>query len=74
VLQLKKAFYGLKQAPRAQNERIYTYLKKNRYEHCSYEHALCIKRNGENVMFVALYVDELIFIRNNVELIEGIKM
>jgi len=73
VLRLKKALYGLKQAPRAWNERIDTYFKKNGYEQCPYEHALYIKKKGEDVMFIALYVDDLIFTGNNAELIEAFK-
>jgi len=73
VLRLKKALYGLKQAPRAWNEIINTYFKKNGYEQCPYKHAFYIKKKGEYVMFIALYVDDLIFIENNVKLIEAFK-
>jgi len=73
MLRLKKALYGLKQAPRAWNERIDTYFKKNRYKQCPYEHALYVKKKGEDVMFIALYVDDLIFMGNNAKLIEAFK-
>jgi len=73
VLRLKKAFYDLKQAPRAWNERTNTYFEKNGYEQCPYEHALYIKKKGEYVIFIALYVDDLIFMGNNAELIEAFK-
>ena len=55
------------------NERIDTYFKKNRYEQCPYEHALYIKMKGEDVMFIALYVNDLIFMGNNAKLIEAFK-
>ena len=61
VLKLKKALYGLKQAPRAWNTRIDSYFKENGFKQCPYEHALYTKKNGGNVLFVALYVDDLIF-------------
>jgi len=35
-----------------------------------YEHALYIKKNKDNMMFVALYVHDLIFMRNKVEMIQ----
>jgi Reverse transcriptase (RNA-dependent DNA polymerase) len=73
VLKLKKAFYGLKQAPRAWNTRIDTYFKENGFKHCPYEHALYAKKNGGNVLFIALYVDDLIFMGNNDEMIEEFK-
>lgn len=70
----KKALYGLKQAPRAWNTRIDTYLKKNGFIQCPYEHALYVKNPGEcNLLYVALYVDDLIFMGNNEKIVEGFK-
>ena len=48
-------------------------FKKNGYEQCPYEHTLYIKKSGEDAMFIALYVDDLILMGNNAELIEGFK-
>jgi len=73
VLRLKKPLYGLKQVPRVWNERIDTYFKKNGYEQCPYEHALYIKKKGEDVMFIALFVYDLIFTGNNAEMIKAFK-
>ena len=73
VLKLKKALYGLKQAPRAWNTRIDTYFKENGFKQCPYEHALYAKNNGGNMIFVALYVDDLIFMGNNNDMIEEFK-
>lgn len=73
VLKLKKALYGLKQAPRAWNTRIDTYFKESGFKQCPYEHALYTKKSGGNVLFVALYVDDLIFMGNNDEIIEKFK-
>jgi Reverse transcriptase (RNA-dependent DNA polymerase) len=73
VLKLKKTLYELKQAPRAWNIRIDTYFKENGFKKCPYEHALYAKKNGGNVLFVALYVDDLIFMGNNDEMIEEFK-
>jgi len=71
VLKLKKALYGLKQAPRAWNTCIDTYFKENGFKQCPYEHALYTKKSVGNVMFVALYVDDLILMGNNDEMIEN---
>ncbi|KAE8706666.1 hypothetical protein F3Y22_tig00110388pilonHSYRG00007 [Hibiscus syriacus] len=73
VLKLKKAFYGLKQAPRAWNTRIDTYFKKNGFTQCPYEHALYVKKEKGNLLFVVLYVDDLIFMGNNEEMIKDFK-
>ncbi|KAJ3703208.1 hypothetical protein LUZ61_006913 [Rhynchospora tenuis] len=50
VLKLKKTLYGLKQAPRAWNSRIDTYLKKNKFKQCPYEHALYVKEKEDKKM------------------------
>ncbi|KAK8525370.1 hypothetical protein V6N12_014065 [Hibiscus sabdariffa] len=60
-------------APRAWNTRIDTYFKENGFKQCPYEHALQVKKNGGGVLFVALYVDDLIFMGNNDEMIEEFK-
>ncbi|GAU29778.1 hypothetical protein TSUD_161830 [Trifolium subterraneum] len=73
VLKLKKALYGLKQAPRAWNTRINTYFKENGFKQCPNEDGLYVKKNGSNMLLVALYVDDLIFLGNNGQMIEEFK-
>ncbi|KAE8735514.1 hypothetical protein F3Y22_tig00000340pilonHSYRG00533 [Hibiscus syriacus] len=73
VLKLKKALYGLKQALRTWNTCIDTYFKKNGFTQCPYEHALYVKKEKGNLLFVALYVDDLIFMGNNEEMIKDFK-
>jgi Reverse transcriptase (RNA-dependent DNA polymerase) len=73
VLKLKKILYGLKQAPRAWNTRIDSYLKKNEFKQCPYEHALYVKKKEGNLLYVALYVDDLIFMGNNEKMIKEFK-
>ncbi|KAJ3691578.1 hypothetical protein LUZ61_020742 [Rhynchospora tenuis] len=74
VLKLKKALYGLKQAPRAWNTRIDTYFKEHGFVQCPYEHALYVKVCDDDIMFVALYVDDMIFKGNNNKMIEKFKL
>ncbi|CAJ2652499.1 unnamed protein product [Trifolium pratense] len=73
VIKLKKALYGLKQAPRAWNTHIDTYFKENGFKKCPYEHALYVKKNDSNMLLVALYVDDIIFLGNNGQMIEEFK-
>lgn len=73
VLKLKKALYGLKQAPRAWNTRIDTYFKKKKFMQCPYEHALYVKKEEGNLLLVALYVDDLIFMGSNDKMVEDFK-
>ena len=74
VLKLKKALYGLKQAPRAWNTRIDAYFKEHGFVQCPYEHALYVKVRKNDILFVALYVDDLIFSGNNLDMIEKFKL
>ena len=37
---------------------------------CPYEHALYMKVRKDDILFVALYVDDLIFSENNLDMIE----
>ena len=73
VLKLKKALYGLKQAPRAWNTRIDAYFKAHGFMQCPYEHALYTKVQNDDLLFVALYVDDLIFTENNRDMIKKFK-
>jgi Reverse transcriptase (RNA-dependent DNA polymerase) len=43
------------------------------FKQCPYEYALYAKKSGGNMLFVALYVDDLIFIGNNDKMIEEFK-
>lgn len=72
VYHLKKALYGIKQAPR--NTRINGYLIQNVFTKCLYEHAVYVKKNGDNILVVSLYVDNLLFTRNNQNMFETIKV
>ncbi|GMI77003.1 cysteine-rich RLK (RECEPTOR-like protein kinase) 8 [Hibiscus trionum] len=73
VLKLKKALYGLKQAPRAWNTRIDQYFKSHGFLQCPYENALYVKVKNGDMLVVALYVDDLIFMGSNCEMIDEFK-
>eukprot|EP00253_Pinus_taeda_P025601 PITA_25601 len=73
VCRLKKAFYGLKQAPRAWYSRIDSYLLENGFEKCEGESTLYIKEKDGKFLIVVLYVDDVIFTRNDDYLIENFK-
>jgi len=74
VLKLKKTLYGLKQAPRAWYACIDEYFQKNGFSRCPYEHALYAKENKDGeIMYVCLYVDDLIFTGSNLRMFEEFK-
>ena len=72
VLKLYKALYGLKQAPRAWNTRIDAYFK-NGFIQCPFEPAVYVKVRQGNLLIVALYVDDLIFMGNNEDMVKDFK-
>ena len=49
------------------------YFVENKYEQCLVEHTLYIKKHGGRIMFIALYVDDLVFMGNDAELIKKFK-
>ena len=66
MYRLKKDLYGLKQAPRAWFSRIEAYFLKEGFHKCPYEHTLFVKiRDKGKLLIVYLYVDDLIFTRND---------
>lgn len=73
VLRLKKALYGLKQAPRAWNSRLDKYLQENGFARCLHEYALYVKEKNNDVFYVCIYVDDLIFTGSSIEMFEEFK-
>jgi hypothetical protein len=61
VCKLKKALYGLKQAPRAWFSRLDQYLQKQGYKRGTTDNNLYIKIEDQNMIFLVVYVDEIIF-------------
>jgi len=70
VFKLKKALYGLKQAPRKWYERLKNLLLSQGYKCGTSEKTLFIKKNGEDIILVQVYVDDIIFGSTNESLCE----
>ncbi|KAK2442007.1 putative mitochondrial protein [Trifolium repens] len=73
VYKLRKALYGLKQAPRAWYSKIEAYFAKENFIKCPHEHTLFVKKDGEKVLIVSLYVDDLIFTGNDSKMFQSFK-
>nr|GEV17079.1 putative RNA-directed DNA polymerase [Tanacetum cinerariifolium] len=74
VYKLQKALYGLKQAPRAWYSRIEAYFIAEGFVRSKTEHTLFIKKQEkEKVLYVNIYVDDLLFTGNNERLMEDFK-
>lgn len=58
VYQLIKALYGLRQAPRAWYAKLNKCLKGLGFVKCPYEHAVYVRREGNEVLIVGVYVDD----------------
>ncbi|KAD3338662.1 hypothetical protein E3N88_34183 [Mikania micrantha] len=68
VCLLKKSLYGLKQAPRAWYQRFTDYVSTIGFQHSKSDHSLFIYKNGSNIAYILLYVDDIILITSTQEL------
>lgn len=69
VYKLNKALYGLRQAPRAWNEKLNSILGKLNFVRCFKEPALYRRQEGEQLLLVAVYVDNLLITGTSLRLI-----
>lgn len=65
VYKLRKALYGLRQAPRAWYTRLSKFLEKLGFEKCPYEHAVYVKREGNESLIIGVYVDDILITSSN---------
>nr|GEV52627.1 hypothetical protein [Tanacetum cinerariifolium] len=70
VYRLKKALYGLKQAPRAWYDMLSLFLLFQDFSKGSVDHTLFIRRNGNDLILVQIYVDDIIFVASTPELLD----
>ena len=70
VYKLNKALYKLKHASRAWYKKIDSYFVENGFQRCPFEHTLYIKFvEPGDILIVCLYVNDLIFIENNLKMV-----
>jgi hypothetical protein len=73
VCKLKKSLYGLKQSPRMWYQNFDTYILglgfvRSRVDHCVYS-----KQVGNHFIYVVLYVDDMLLVGNNMDVIKEVK-
>eukprot|EP00253_Pinus_taeda_P009952 PITA_09952 len=73
VCRLAKALYGLKQAPWAWYMKIDQYLTDHGFQRSPSDANLYIEHTGDDILFVVVYVDDLIITGSSAHLIHGIK-
>jgi Reverse transcriptase (RNA-dependent DNA polymerase) len=65
VCHLKKAIYGLKQAPRAWFQKLKTFLLSQHFICCKSDNSLFIYRSSHTVLYLLVYVDDIILTGND---------
>lgn len=73
VYKLLKALYGLRQVPRAWYEKLNACLVSLGFSKCPYEHAVYTRKEGDDSMIVAVYVDDLLVTGSKVSMITEFK-
>jgi hypothetical protein len=73
VCKLKKSLYGLKKSPRMWYQKFDTYILelgfvRRRVDHCVYS-----KQVGNHFIYVVLYVDDMLLVANNMDVIKEVK-
>jgi hypothetical protein len=73
VCKLKRSIYGLKRSPRMWYQKFDTYILsfgfvRSKVDHCGY-----LKEEGDHFIYVALYVNNILLVRNNMDAIKEVK-
>jgi hypothetical protein len=70
---LKKSLYGLKQSPRMWYQKFDTYILRLGFTRSKANHYVYFKLVGDHFAYVILYVDDMLLIGNNKEIIKEVK-
>ena len=73
VLKLDRALYGLKQAGRVWNHRIHATLEGLGYSRTKSDACIYVRREGGQYHYIALYVDDLLFVSPDLAEIQRVK-
>ncbi|GAA5970924.1 hypothetical protein JCM8115_005499 [Rhodotorula mucilaginosa] len=73
VLKLDHALYGLKQAGRVWNHRIHATLEGLGYQRTKSDACIYVRSEGGHTHYIALYVDDLLFVSPDLDEIQRIK-
>ena len=73
VCRLKRSIYGLKQSSRSWYLRFHEAITSFGLSMVSEDHCVYVKRSTGGIMFLTLYVDDILLAGNNLEMIEATK-
>lgn len=64
---IKKSLHGLKQASRQWYSKFSEALKSRGYENSKNDYFLFSRKSGDSEVFLAIYVDDILFTRTDVD-------
>ena len=73
VCLLKRSIYGLKQSSRVWHFRFYEVIISFSLNMVSEDHCVYVKKTTKGIMFLTLYVDDILLAGNNMEMIQTTK-
>ena len=73
VCRLKKSLYGLKQSPRMWYQKFDTYIRGLGFTRSKEDQCVYFKLIGDHVIYLVLYVDDMLLIGNDKEIIQDLK-
>jgi hypothetical protein len=74
VCKLKRSLYGLKQSPRMWYQNFDTYILGLGFVRSKVDHCVYSKKEGGCFIYVVLYVDDMLLVGNNMDVIKEVKM
>lgn len=73
VYKLQRSLYGLKQSTRMWNKTIDDFVLGLELKKCESDHCVYMKHDGQDMIFVALYVDDLILANSTSKMLQETK-
>jgi hypothetical protein len=73
VCKLKKSLHGLKQSPRMWYQNFDTYILGLGFVRSRVDHSVYSKQVGNHFIYVVLYVDDMLLVGNNMDVIKEVK-
>ena len=73
VCRLKKSLYGLKQSPRMWYQKFDTHMLELGFICSKAYHCIYFKQVRDHFVILLLYVDDILLVGNNKEMIKGVK-
>jgi hypothetical protein len=73
VCMMKKSMYGLKQSPRMQYQKFDTCMLGLGFTRRKADHCVYFKLIGDHLIYLVLYMDDMLLIENDKEIIQDVK-